>query len=346
MFPSRRKAAQLPWEDGRWDSSPCPPPRSPPHPQKGLRGRISRDSSLPRPLAGLGSAPHRKPPPQDNGGSRLLPSSLPRKCSVFHLFVACLLLGFLSLLWLQLSCSGDMAWASKGQGQETPGPPRACPPEPPPEHWEEDPSWGPHRLAVLVPFRERFEELLVFVPHMHRFLIRKKIPHHIYVLNQVDHFSATGCPTASGAGAVRTMNSTGASKELGSSYSAPRASQLDTRHFATCMTQPGGRGTRSALQLKNRKKPMSDLWPYGLGQNPGLSPAPSWTSDASRPEHGAGTLTFIQGLLPAKHWDAFFQVFTISYQAQAHCPDQPAVSTSSALLLTTAQSVPSPKTLL
>ncbi|XP_036168799.1 beta-1,4-galactosyltransferase 7 isoform X4 [Myotis myotis] len=188
MFPARRKAAQLPWEDGRWDGSPCPPPRYPPHPQKGLRGRISRDSSLPRPLAGLGSAPHRKPPPQDNGGSRLLPSSLPRKCSVFHLFVACLLLGFLSLLWLQLSCSGDMAWASKGQGQETPGPPRACPPEPPPEHWEEDPSWGPHRLAVLVPFRERFEELLVFVPHMHRFLIRKKIPHHIYVLNQVDHF--------------------------------------------------------------------------------------------------------------------------------------------------------------
>lgn len=49
-------------------------------------------------------------------------------------------------------------------------------------------SWGPHRLAVLVPFRERFEELLVFVPHMHRFLSRKKIQHHIYVLNQVDHF--------------------------------------------------------------------------------------------------------------------------------------------------------------
>lgn len=120
--------------------------------------------------------------------SRLLPSGLPRKCSVFHLFVACLLLGFLSLLWLQLSCSGDVARAARGQGQETPGPPRVCPPEPPPEHWEEDASWGPHRLAVLVPFRERFEELLVFVPHMHRFLSRKKIQHHIYVLNQVDHF--------------------------------------------------------------------------------------------------------------------------------------------------------------
>ena len=90
--------------------------------------------------------------------------------------------------WLQLSCSGDMAQVTRGQGQETSGPPRACPPEPPPEHWEEDESWGPHRLAVLVPFRERFEELLVFVPHMHRFLSRKRIQHHIYVLNQVDHF--------------------------------------------------------------------------------------------------------------------------------------------------------------
>lgn len=118
----------------------------------------------------------------------MIPSGLPRKCSVFHLFVACLLLGFLSLLWLQLSCSGDVARTARGQGQETPGPLRACPPEPPREHWEEDESWGPHRLAVLVPFRERFEELLVFVPHMHRFLSKKKIQHHIYVLNQVDHF--------------------------------------------------------------------------------------------------------------------------------------------------------------
>ncbi|VFV32727.1 beta--galactosyltransferase [Lynx pardinus] len=106
MFPSRRKAAQLPWEDGR---------------------------------------------------SRLLPSSLPRKCSVFHLFVACLLLGFLSLLWLQLSCSGDVARAARGQGQETPGPPHSCPPEPPPEHWEEDAlllPWGPCPLPRAAPLRE------------------------------------------------------------------------------------------------------------------------------------------------------------------------------------------------
>ncbi|XP_025716632.1 beta-1,4-galactosyltransferase 7 isoform X1 [Callorhinus ursinus] len=210
MFPSRRKAAQLPWEDGRWDVSSCPYSRSPSHPQREPRGRkrICRGSSLPKPLAGLGSAPpQRRALPQDNGGSRLLPSGLPRKCSVFHLFVACLLLGFLSLLWLQLSCSGDVARAARGQGQETPGPPQSCPPEPPPEHWEEDSSWGPHRLAVLVPFRERFEELLVFVPHMHRFLSRKKIQHHIYVLNQVDHFRFNRAALIN-VGFLETSNST------------------------------------------------------------------------------------------------------------------------------------------
>ncbi|XP_027723052.1 beta-1,4-galactosyltransferase 7 isoform X3 [Vombatus ursinus] len=129
MFPSRRKAAQLPWGDSR--------------------------------------------------------SFLPRKYSVFQLFFVCLFLAFLSLLWLQLSCSGDMSQA--GQGQELVSPPKACPFEPP-VSLEEDPSWAPHRLAVLVPFRERFEELLVFVPHMHHFLNKKKIRHHIFVLNQVDHF--------------------------------------------------------------------------------------------------------------------------------------------------------------
>ncbi|KAF4518452.1 hypothetical protein B566_EDAN002107 [Ephemera danica] len=43
-----------------------------------------------------------------------------------------------------------------------------------------------HRLAVLVPFRDRFDELLDFVPHMSNFL--RNLDHHIFVLNQVDHF--------------------------------------------------------------------------------------------------------------------------------------------------------------
>ncbi|KAG8199578.1 hypothetical protein JTE90_009415 [Oedothorax gibbosus] len=47
-------------------------------------------------------------------------------------------------------------------------------------------SWGDHNLAVIVPFRDRFEELLKFVPYMHSFLNEQKIKHNIYVINQVD----------------------------------------------------------------------------------------------------------------------------------------------------------------
>lgn len=47
------------------------------------------------------------------------------------------------------------------------------------------------------------------------------------------------------------------------SFSAPQESQLGTRHFATCMTQPGGRGTRNALRLRNRCWPVSSLWGHG-----------------------------------------------------------------------------------
>lgn len=66
--------------------------------------------------------------------------------------------------------------------------------------------------------------------------------------------SATECPTAFGAGAERMMNSTGASKELASSFSAPRESQLGTRHFATCMTLPGGRGTKKRIAAQKQEQ--------------------------------------------------------------------------------------------
>ena len=49
-------------------------------------------------------------------------------------------------------------------------------------------NWGPHKLAVLVPFRGRYEELLEFAPHIHKFLNRQKINHDIWVINQDDHF--------------------------------------------------------------------------------------------------------------------------------------------------------------
>lgn len=44
------------------------------------------------------------------------------------------------------------------------------------------------RLALIVPFRDRFEELLQFAPHMEQFLADQGIPHHIFVMNQVDRY--------------------------------------------------------------------------------------------------------------------------------------------------------------
>jgi xylosylprotein 4-beta-galactosyltransferase len=42
-----------------------------------------------------------------------------------------------------------------------------------------------HHLAILVPFRDRFEELLMFAPHMKKFLDKQNIDYHIFILNQV-----------------------------------------------------------------------------------------------------------------------------------------------------------------
>ena len=43
-----------------------------------------------------------------------------------------------------------------------------------------------HKLAVIVPFRDRYTEMLTFVPHIHKYLNAKNIDHKIYVINQVD----------------------------------------------------------------------------------------------------------------------------------------------------------------
>ena len=44
----------------------------------------------------------------------------------------------------------------------------------------------PPTLVLLVPFRDRFDELLRFVPHMTSFLRRQRLRFSIHVLNQVD----------------------------------------------------------------------------------------------------------------------------------------------------------------
>lgn len=43
-------------------------------------------------------------------------------------------------------------------------------------------------MAVLVPYRERFEELLEFVPYLSNFLNKQNIDYNIFILNQVDQY--------------------------------------------------------------------------------------------------------------------------------------------------------------
>ncbi|XP_043476521.1 beta-1,4-galactosyltransferase 7 [Leptopilina heterotoma] len=45
-----------------------------------------------------------------------------------------------------------------------------------------------HQLAILVPFRDRFDELLKFAPHMKKFLDKQNLDYHIFILNQVDKY--------------------------------------------------------------------------------------------------------------------------------------------------------------
>lgn len=42
-----------------------------------------------------------------------------------------------------------------------------------------------NKLGIVIPFRERFDELLEFVPHIHSFLKNQDVLHEIFVINQV-----------------------------------------------------------------------------------------------------------------------------------------------------------------
>lgn len=42
-----------------------------------------------------------------------------------------------------------------------------------------------NKLGIIVPFRERFDELLEFVPHIHSFLKNQNVLHEIFIINQV-----------------------------------------------------------------------------------------------------------------------------------------------------------------
>lgn len=49
---------------------------------------------------------------------------------------------------------------------------------------------GPHKLAIIVPFRERFDELLIFIPHMTTFLNTQLGENNFqfFIINQADMY--------------------------------------------------------------------------------------------------------------------------------------------------------------
>ena len=54
-----------------------------------------------------------------------------------------------------------------------------------PKSLHRDESKEGHSMCILVPFRDRFEELTEFVPRITEFLKRQNIRHKIVVINQV-----------------------------------------------------------------------------------------------------------------------------------------------------------------
>jgi len=45
-----------------------------------------------------------------------------------------------------------------------------------------------HKLCIIVPFRDRFDELVTFVPEIHKFLSNQSIDHEIFIVNQIDTY--------------------------------------------------------------------------------------------------------------------------------------------------------------
>eukprot|EP00095_Tigriopus_kingsejongensis_P010450 snap_masked-scaffold918_size81203-processed-gene-0.2 protein:Tk10450 transcript:snap_masked-scaffold918_size81203-processed-gene-0.2-mRNA-1 annotation:"beta- -galactosyltransferase" len=83
---------------------------------------------------------------------------------VYLILALCLLLSLMSLFWLH---------SLPLRSADTP--------------YLQDVQFG-HKLCVLVPFRDRFDELTDFVPHLSDFLNRQGIRFEMFILNQVDEY--------------------------------------------------------------------------------------------------------------------------------------------------------------
>jgi xylosylprotein 4-beta-galactosyltransferase len=57
-----------------------------------------------------------------------------------------------------------------------------------PSEYDTDDDYKKHKLAIVVPFRDRFDELLYFVPSISKYLSKKAIDFKIYIINQADNY--------------------------------------------------------------------------------------------------------------------------------------------------------------
>lgn len=93
------------------------------------------------------------------------------------------------ILW-SIKCPGNNLKHGKKEHEKTANPkfqPKSSKAEVVVEGTKLKPSSG-HKLAIIVPFRDRFDELLEFAPAMNRFLDESLIEHEIIVVNQADTF--------------------------------------------------------------------------------------------------------------------------------------------------------------
>lgn len=53
--------------------------------------------------------------------------------------------------------------------------------------WRPETCQSQHNVAIIIPFRNRMAQLLVFLNHMHSFLQRQELHYRLYVITQVLH---------------------------------------------------------------------------------------------------------------------------------------------------------------
>ena len=50
-----------------------------------------------------------------------------------------------------------------------------------------------HRVAIIIPYRDREEHLRIFLNHMHPFLQKQQLDYSIYIVEQVSNTQNVGC---------------------------------------------------------------------------------------------------------------------------------------------------------